>query len=57
VVHADQWLRREGVQVIGTSVTMKAGPHAGQTVVNFVAPWGLQLQLVGWNKSQLATAP
>lgn len=57
VEHADQWLRREGVQVIGTSVTMKAGPHAGQTVVNFVTPWGLQLQLVGWNKSQLATAP
>ena len=57
VAHADQWLRREGVQVIGTSVTMKAGPHAGQTVVNFVTPWGLQLQLVGWNKSQLATAP
>ena len=57
VAHADQWLRREGVQVIGTSVTMKTGPHAGQTVVNFVTPWGLQLQLVGWNKSQLATAP
>jgi catechol 2,3-dioxygenase-like lactoylglutathione lyase family enzyme len=57
VAHADQWLRREGVQVIGTSETMKTGPHAGQTVVNFVTPWGLQLQLVGWNKSQLATAP
>ena len=56
VAHADQWLRREGVQVIGTSVTMKTGPHTGQTVVNFVTPWGLQLQLVGWNKSQLATA-
>lgn len=55
--HAEQWLRREGVQVIGTSMTMKTGAHAGQTVVNFVTPWGLQLQLVGWNKSQLATAP
>ena len=57
VAHANQWLQREGVHVIGTSVTMKTGPHAGQTVVNFVTPWGLQLQLVGWNKSQLATAP
>jgi hypothetical protein len=57
VAHAGQWLRREGVTVIGTPVTAKSGAHAGQTVVNFVAPWGLQLQLVGWNRSQVATAP
>ncbi|MGH8159978.1 MAG: VOC family protein [Rhodanobacter sp.] len=57
VTHAGQWLRREGVTVIGAPVTMTTGPHAGQTLVNFVAPWGLRLQLVGWNRSQVATAP
>lgn len=57
VAHADRWLRREGVQVIGAPVTVTTGPHAGQTVVNFVAPWGLRMQLVGRNPSQVATAP
>jgi hypothetical protein len=57
VTHAGQWLRREGVTVIGAPVTVTTGPHAGQTLVNFVTPWGLQLQLVGWNRSQVATAP
>ncbi|MFC5582735.1 VOC family protein [Rhodanobacter terrae] len=57
VAHADRWLRREGVKVIGAPVVAIAGPHAGQAVVNFVAPWGLRLQLVGRNPTQVATAP
>jgi catechol 2,3-dioxygenase-like lactoylglutathione lyase family enzyme len=57
VAHADRWLRREGVKVTGAPVALIAGPHAGQTVVNFVAPWGLQLQLVGRSPTQVATAP
>ncbi|OOG41483.1 VOC family protein [Rhodanobacter sp. C05] len=57
VTHADRWLRHEGVSVIGLPMTATSGPHAGQTVVNFVAPWGLRLQLVGRSTRQLATAP
>lgn len=57
VAHADRWLRREGVKVLGAPVAAVTGPHAGQTVVNFVAPWGLRLQLVGRSPSQVATAP
>jgi len=57
VAHADRWLRREGVKVIGAPIAVTTGPHAGQTVVNFVAPWGLRMQLVGRNQSQVATAP
>jgi catechol 2,3-dioxygenase-like lactoylglutathione lyase family enzyme len=57
VAHADRWLRREGVQVTGAPVAVITGPHAGQTVVNFVAPWGLRLQLVGRSPSQVATVP
>ena len=57
VAHADRWLRREGGEVIGAPATWTTGPHAGQTVVNFVAPWGLRLQLVGRDPSQVAPAP
>lgn len=57
VTHADRWLRREGVRVVGAPVVAISGQHAGQTVVNFVAPWGLRLQLVGRSLSQVATAP
>jgi Glyoxalase/Bleomycin resistance protein/Dioxygenase superfamily. len=57
VAHADRWLRREGVKVVGTPVVAVTGPHAGQTVVNFVTPWGLRLQLVGRSPTQVATAP
>lgn len=57
VAHADRWLRHQGVQVIGAPVTLTTGPHAGQAVVNFVAPWGLRLQLVGRTPSRIATAP
>lgn len=57
VAHADRWLRREGVKVIGAPVMLTTGPHAGQTVVDFVAPWGLRMQLVGKSPSQVATAP
>jgi catechol 2,3-dioxygenase-like lactoylglutathione lyase family enzyme len=57
VAQADRWLRREGVKVTGAPVAVITGPHAGQTVVNFVAPWGLRLQLVGRSPTQVATAP
>lgn len=55
VANADRWLRNEGVRVVGTPQTLTSGPDAGQTVVNFVSPWGLRLQLVGW-ASDVATA-
>jgi catechol 2,3-dioxygenase-like lactoylglutathione lyase family enzyme len=57
VAHADHWLRNEGVRVIGSPVTMSSGPHAGRTLVNFVAPWGLRLQLIGSHTSHVASTP
>ncbi len=51
VAGAAQWLRHEGVRVLGTPRTLKSG----QTVVNFIAPWGLRLQLVSW-KTNVTTA-
>ncbi|WP_426703106.1 VOC family protein [Rhodanobacter sp. Col0626] len=57
VTHADQWLRREGVKVVGAPVTPTTGPQAGMTLVNFVAPWGQSLQLVGLDNSQITAVP
>jgi catechol 2,3-dioxygenase-like lactoylglutathione lyase family enzyme len=49
VAGAGQWLGRKGVRVIGSPHTLTSGPHAGMTIVNFEAPWGLRLQLAGWD--------
>jgi catechol 2,3-dioxygenase-like lactoylglutathione lyase family enzyme len=57
VTHADQWLRRQGVKVIGAPITPTSGPQAGMTLVNFVAPWGQPLQLVGLDNSQVSAVP
>ena len=47
VGNADRWLQRDGARVIGHAVTPSSGPDAGQILVNFIAPWGQPLQLVG----------
>lgn len=47
VLHADQWLRREGVSVSGSPHRLTSGPLAGRVVLDFMAPWGLRLQLLG----------
>lgn len=47
VLHAAQWLQRDGVSVIGLPHRAASGPLAGRMVLDFLAPWGLRLQLVG----------
>ncbi|MHB1059171.1 MAG: VOC family protein [Rhodanobacter sp.] len=46
VLHADGWLRHQGVRVIEAPHRLASGPLAGRIVLNFVAPWGLRLQLL-----------
>jgi catechol 2,3-dioxygenase-like lactoylglutathione lyase family enzyme len=41
-------LRENGVQVMGEPTVRTTGPSAGQTWVYFLAPWGLQLELVSY---------
>ncbi len=41
-------LRDKGVQVLGEPTTMTEGPSKGETWVYFLAPWGLQLELVSY---------
>lgn len=41
-------LRAHGVRVMGEPTVRDSGPSAGQTWVYFLAPWGLQMELVSY---------
>lgn len=41
-------LRRNGVTILGEPTQRLEGPSAGQTWVYFLAPWGMQLELVSY---------
>lgn len=47
VLHAAQWLQRDGANVTGLPHRAASGPLAGRMVLDFSSPWGLRLQLVG----------
>ena len=42
------FLREQGVTVLGEPVVMTEGPSAGESWVYFLAPWGLQMELVSY---------
>jgi catechol 2,3-dioxygenase-like lactoylglutathione lyase family enzyme len=42
------YLRSRGVTVLGEPTVRTTGPSAGQTWVYFLAPWGMQLELVSF---------
>jgi catechol 2,3-dioxygenase-like lactoylglutathione lyase family enzyme len=41
-------LKSRGVRVLGAPTVRTSGPSAGQTWVYFLAPWGMQLELVSY---------
>lgn len=43
-----QYLRENGVRVLGEPTVRDSGPSAGQTWVYFLAPWGMQFELVSY---------
>jgi catechol 2,3-dioxygenase-like lactoylglutathione lyase family enzyme len=45
------YLRQRGMEVLGEP-TESVGPHAGQRWVYFLAPWGLQFELVSYPKGR-----
>lgn len=45
---AAAYLREKGVKVLGDPTTMTGGPSAGESWVYFLAPWGLQLEMVSY---------
>jgi len=42
------YLRSKGVEVLGVPKMSPSGPSAGQSWVYFLAPWGMQLELVSF---------
>ena len=40
------YLKEKGVRILGEPVIRTEGPSAGQTWLYFLAPWGMQLELV-----------
>ncbi|MGL5948203.1 MAG: VOC family protein [Aeromonas sp.] len=42
------YLRAQNIAVLGEPTTMHEGPSAGETWVYFLAPWGMQLELVSY---------
>ena len=42
------YLKEKGVRVLGEPTVRDSGPHAGQTWIYFLTPWGMQLELVSF---------
>jgi catechol 2,3-dioxygenase-like lactoylglutathione lyase family enzyme len=45
-------LRQHNVKMLGEPTVMKDGPSAGETWMYFLAPWGMQLELVSYPKGK-----
>lgn len=42
------YLKGQGIEVLGEPTRMTEGPTAGESWVYFLAPWGMQLELVSY---------
>lgn len=45
-------LRRHGVRILGEPTVRESGPSGGQSWVYFLAPWGMQLELVSYPRGK-----
>lgn len=45
---AENYLRENGVTLLGERTVRTEGPSKGQTWIYFLAPWGMQLELVSF---------
>lgn len=45
---ADQYLRSKGVNTLFGPIPVDQGPAAGQAIVYFKAPWGLQMEAISY---------
>jgi catechol 2,3-dioxygenase-like lactoylglutathione lyase family enzyme len=46
-LRTDAWLRQRGVTVSGAPRRLTSGPWAGRMALDFVAPWGMRIRLLG----------
>jgi hypothetical protein len=42
------YLKQQGIKVLGEPTVMAEGPTEGESWVYFMAPWGMQLELVSY---------
>jgi catechol 2,3-dioxygenase-like lactoylglutathione lyase family enzyme len=47
---ATAYLQSKGVKTLAGPLPVKEGPAAGQTILYFLAPWGMQLELISYPK-------
>ncbi|WP_444935901.1 VOC family protein [Microbulbifer sp. JMSA004] len=45
---AVEYLKKQNIEVLGAPTVMTEGPTEGETWVYFMAPWGMQLELVSY---------
>ena len=45
---ADQYLKSKGVLTLFGPIPITEGPAAGQTILYFKAPWGLQMEAISY---------
>lgn len=45
---AVEYLKEQGIEVLGSPSVMTDGPTEGESWVYFMAPWGMQLELVSY---------
>jgi catechol 2,3-dioxygenase-like lactoylglutathione lyase family enzyme len=43
---AEEYLKAKGVQTYAGPIPIKEGPAAGQSILYFKAPWGLQMEAI-----------
>lgn len=52
-IHASiAYLRGKGIEVLGEPTSRTTGPNGGQTWVYFLAPWGMQFELVSFPRGK-----
>ena len=47
---AAEYLRTKGVKTMQGPIPVKEGPAAGQSILYFLTPWGLQMELISYPK-------
>lgn len=53
-LHTGAWLRQRGVVVSRPPHRLTSGPWAGRMALDFIAPWGLRIRLLGRDATAVA---
>ncbi|HYM02112.1 MAG TPA: VOC family protein [Stellaceae bacterium] len=50
IAKATAYLKAKGIKTLADPLPVKDGPAAGQTILYFLTPWGMQLELITYPK-------